>query len=307
MADREAYDDGRHGERHGRHHGEHRHRGESHHSERKHRASRRFSLRSKRDSMMRSESKSSGRRSSSMDSYNDADSWEPEGAVRLLRSDSADAGPPLPEELFERTDVSPDGTFYKEPRMVTHIADSTIEALTMFYRDFLPEKSAILDLCSSWTSHLPEDVHFSRVSGHGMNSEELRANTRLTDFVVQDLNQRPELPFPNATFDRILMVVSIQYLTLPVEVFIDSRRMLRPGGRVAIAISNRMFPTKAIKAFQVFEPKHRIELVGSYLRRAGFVNVQYVDKTPADGDPLWIVIGSKAVPRRSIVRLLTGR
>ncbi len=52
----------------------------------------------------------------------------------------------------------------------------------------------ILDLMSSWVSHLPPEVGYRRVVGLGMNEEELRRNPRLDEYVVQNLNREPELP-----------------------------------------------------------------------------------------------------------------
>lgn len=196
----------------------------------------------------------------------------------------------LPERLFAREDGSADALFYRQPRLVTHIDDATIGALTDFYAKFLPPASRVLDLMSSWVSHLP-DVEYARVAGLGMNAEELEANPRLTDCVVHDLNERPELPYEDDCFDRAVVAVSVQYLVRPIEVFADLKRVLAPGGRVAVAMSHRCFPTKAILAFRALPPNDRIRLVGSYLHRAGFVEINGVDRSPGNADPLWIVTG----------------
>ena len=70
----------------------------------------------------------------------------------------------FPTRFFERQDESPDALFYEQPRFVTHIDDSTIAALTAFYREFLPPQSRVLDLMSSWVSHLPA-TRYSHVEG----------------------------------------------------------------------------------------------------------------------------------------------
>jgi SAM-dependent methyltransferase len=173
---------------------------------------------------------------------------------------------------------------------VNHIDDATIAALTAWYREVLPPGGAILDLMSSWVSHLPEDVAFGRVAGLGMNREELAANPRLTEFCMQDLNSHPALPYESESFDAVLCAVSVQYLTHPVEVFADVSRVLRPGGISIVAMSHRCFPTKAVRAFHVLPRDGRFELVAAYHVHAGGFDVpECIDRSPQGADPLWIV------------------
>ena len=200
--------------------------------------------------------------------------------------------PAFPDRFFEREDEAPDSVFYREPRFVPHIDDDTIAALTAYYREFLPPGSRVLDLMSSWISHLPE-IDYARVAGLGMNHAELAANARLTDSVVQDLNADPYLPYEDAAFDRAVIAVSIQYLVRPLDVFRDLYRVLSPGARVAVAMSHRCFPTKAILAFRVLAPRDRVRLVASYLDHGGFVDIGFEDRSPASADPLWIVVGTR--------------
>jgi SAM-dependent methyltransferase len=201
----------------------------------------------------------------------------------------------LPPEFFRRQDESDDGAFYAVPRLVTHIDDVTIEALTRYYREILEPPHRILDLMSSWVSHLPEDIAYRRIAGLGMNAEELAANPRLDEAVVQDLNGKPTLPFDDAAFDAVLIAVSVQYLTRPFEVFAEVGRVLSPGGVCVVAMSHRLFPTKAIYAFRALSPDDRCRVVESYLRLgAGMEAVEFVDRSPASGDPLWIVVGRRS-------------
>lgn len=199
----------------------------------------------------------------------------------------------LPATMFQRQDNSPDPLFYQQPRLVTHIDDLTIAALTAFYRQFLPAGADVLDLMSSWISHLPEESNFNSVVGHGMNAEELAANPRLSEYLVQDLNATPALPFESERFDRACLVVSIQYLIKPVEVLREVHRTLRPGGKLCVAMSHRCFPTKAIVAFQQLSAADRVALVTEYFQRSGFVEVEYIDRSPEGADPLWLVVGTK--------------
>ena len=200
----------------------------------------------------------------------------------------------FPAEFFRRMDDSPDAAFYSVPRLVTHIDDATIAVLTQLYREVLPAGGAILDLMSSWVSHLPPDVDYARVAGLGMNRVELENNPRLTDHAVHDLNRQPELPYADASFDAVVNAVSIQYLTQPVEVYASVSRVLRPGGIAVVAMSHRCFPTKAILAWHACSPEERINLVHLYFEAAGgFETAFFADRSPAGADPLWVVLARR--------------
>jgi len=203
--------------------------------------------------------------------------------------------PELPAALFERIDVGDDLQFYEQPRFVTHIDDATIAALTDFYRERLAPGARVLDLMSSWVSHLPEDRTYASVVGHGMNAAELGHNPRLDAWHQQDLNADPRLPWPAQSFDAALIAVSIQYLTRPVEVLAELARLLAPGGEVIIAISHRCFPTKAIWAFRTLAPEERLRLIALFLQRAGgFEAAVFHDRSPEAADPLWILTARRA-------------
>jgi SAM-dependent methyltransferase len=203
----------------------------------------------------------------------------------------------LPDELFGRVDTSDDALFYQMPRLVAHIDPGTIAALTRYYADVLPPGARVLDLMSSWISHLPDAARYASVSGLGMNAEELAANPCLDVRIVHDLNRDPRLPFDTASFDAALIAVSVQYLIHPVEVFRDVARVLRPGGRLIVAMSHRCFPTKAIRAFHQLSAGDRIRLVAAYIENAGgFAEPEFVDRSPASEDPLWIVIATTLKP-----------
>jgi SAM-dependent methyltransferase len=203
--------------------------------------------------------------------------------------------PEFPAELFDRQDESPDESFYGSPRLVAHIDDATIHALTQFYRDHLSAGGNVLDLMSSWISHLPHELELGRVAGLGMNAQELAANRRLSEWTVHDLNRKPALPYADASFDAVLNAVSVQYLVDPVAVFASIFRVLRPGGLSIVAMSHRCFPSKAIRAFHIMSGVQRMEFVGGCHERAGFDDVRTLDRSPAGADPLWIVVATKAL------------
>lgn len=207
---------------------------------------------------------------------------------------AANQGGHIPANFFARQDESPDEHFYAAPRFETHIDDATIDALTDYYRAFIPAGARVLDLMSSWISHLPDEVAYSHVAGLGMNLEELEANERLDALCVQNLNERPELPYPDGSFDRALIVVSVQYLIRPIEVMRSIHDVLDRDGALCIAMSHRLFPTKAVAAFQQLPRKEWIQLVAYYVDQAGFADVAFEDRSPANADPLWLVTGRKS-------------
>jgi SAM-dependent methyltransferase len=204
--------------------------------------------------------------------------------------------PGLPPWAFEKEDTSPDAAFYEHPRFVTHIDDGAIATVTQLYRQTLPSGGAILDLMSSWVSHLPADVVYGSVTGLGMNEAELAANPRLSRRLVQDLNADPVLPLAGDAFDGAGLCVSVQYLQRPVAVFREVARVLRLGAPFVVTFSNRCFPTKAVAIWQSLSAPDQQRLVGAYMAEAGFSKI--ADHTPpprpADqpwGDPLWAVVG----------------
>ncbi len=204
------------------------------------------------------------------------------------------SGSKLPPELFRRQDETPDDRFYAEPRFVTHIDDATIVAVTEYYRETLRDGDRLLDLMSSWVSHLPAGAIYGKVMGLGMNRQELAANPRLDGFEVKDLNADPTLPFEDRCFDAVMIVVSIQYLTRPFEVFAEITRVLDDRGRCIVAMSHRLFPTKAIYAFQTLSLADRCRLIAAYMEQTGdIVDIESIDRSPAGADPLWIVTGRR--------------
>jgi SAM-dependent methyltransferase len=208
----------------------------------------------------------------------------------------------LPPDAFRRYDETPDEEFYKTPRLVTHIDDRAIAAVTQLYREFFPPGGEILDLMSSWISHLPPEVEYRRVIGLGMNEAELRRNERLDAYLVQNLNTNPRLPFAEAEFDGCGICVSIDYLTRPVEVLREVGRVLRVGGPTIISFSNRCFPSKAVAMWHRLDDRGRMRLVERYLEEAGnFDSIRSLDRSPRRmfSDPLYSVVGDSTGPYTS--------
>lgn len=205
--------------------------------------------------------------------------------------------PELPPEAFAKQDTGDDLSFYAPPRLVTHIDEGATAALTQAYRTLLPEGGRLLDLMSSWVSHLPSDRNYAEVVGHGMNAVELEANPRLTWSFVQNLNQKPLLPLADHAFDAALCCMGVQYLQQPLVVFAEVRRLLMPGSPYIVSYSNRCFPTKAVAIWRSLDIRGQAALVKVYLERAGFTDVsaQLLSDGTA-GDPLVAVIGHAPQP-----------
>ena len=214
--------------------------------------------------------------------------------MRHDRTNGADERPlpELPPDAFRKEDEDDDAAFYGPTRLVTHIDKAATLALAECYRAHLPTGGVLLDLMSSWISHLPPEKAFAEVIGHGMNAEELRANSRLSRSFVQDLNRTPGLPLDSYSCDAALCCVGVQYLQRPLEVFAEILRVLRPGAPFIVSFSNRCFPAKAVAIWRSLDDRGHAALVRLYLERAGFRDISA--KVLRDGfasDPLIAVTG----------------
>ncbi len=198
-------------------------------------------------------------------------------------------------DFFRRIDESDDELFYDSPRFVVHIDEHAIADVGEIYQSLLPKKGQILDLMSSWRSHLPRTLEAKRVVGLGLNRAEMEDNPTLTDVVIHNVNRDPRLPFDDASFDGGVMTVSVQYLTHPVEVFAEVGRVLRPHGPFIVTFSNRMFPTKAIALWQMATEQQRPEIVKRYFAEgSAFERIEVIDHSRRVGipcDPIWAVVG----------------
>jgi len=164
-----------------------------------------------------------------------------------------------------KLDTGSDGAFYGAPRLVNHVDDDFLRQLTQLYREKLPQEGGcVLDLMSSWVSHLPPEASYSKVVGHGMNAQELIRNRQLSEFFVRNLNEEPELKAKDGTFDAVVCCVSVQYMQYPERVFAEIYRVLKPGGVCIMSFSNRMFYQKAIAAWRDGTGYSRTQLVKQY-------------------------------------------
>lgn len=198
----------------------------------------------------------------------------------------------LPADAFDKQDDGDDLTFYAPPRLVTHIDEAAVSALTDYYGHVIPTNAVVLDLMSSWISHLPDALATAEVIGHGMNAVELQANAQLDRWFVVDLNVAPVLPLEHASIDVAMCCVGVQYLQRPVAVFAELRRVSRPSGIFAVSYSNRCFPTKAVRIWRSLDMAGQTRLIRLYMERSAFGSVETL--VLADGrigDPLVVVTG----------------
>jgi SAM-dependent methyltransferase len=203
-----------------------------------------------------------------------------------------------PAQKFRRFDEDDDSAFYSFPRRVVHIDDGAIAALTRLYATLVPSSGRVLDLMSSWRSHLPASFSGTAI-GLGLNAVEMAENPQLSAAVVHDLNREPKLPFVDAAFDAVVCAVSVQYLTRPLEVFQEVQRVLRAGSPFVVSFSNRCFPDKAVALWRATDDQEHVEVVTAYFEDSAesggtWAAVETFEHAPRQGDPLYAVWARRA-------------
>jgi ribonuclease HII/SAM-dependent methyltransferase len=222
-------------------------------------------------------------------------------------------------EPLRRLDERDDTIFYQDERFVEHIDETAVAALQTYLAtvvlvprddDDSPIRTtrSVLDVGASWTSHLQEDPATKDgrlvVVGIGMNGRELAANPVLSRRLVQDLNVKTTLPLDNDSFDVVLCQLTIDYLTRPVTVCKELRRVLKKkkndgavssSGTIHVVFSNRLFLQKAVENWTGRDDLDHVETVATYLHAAGFRNIEAQDLSVRNkrgsivGDPLYVV------------------
>lgn len=210
-----------------------------------------------------------------------------------------------PAQRF-KLDREDDAIFYRDPRFVHHLDDAFRERLTRLYRERIPPCATVLDLMSSWVSHLPDDIRYERVVGHGLNAQELAANPRLDSHWMQNFNIDQNLPLPDAFVDATLIVAGWQYLQYPEAIAAELLRITRPAGQVIVSFSNRMFFSKAPQIWTDSDDREHLDYVSEVLMAQGWnAPIQIAEPTRAtglkgligaQGDPFFSVIATKSRP-----------
>ena len=116
---------------------------------------------------------------------------------------------------------------------------------------------------------------------------------------LEDLNLEPRLPYADDSFDVCTLALSVQYLTRPLEVFQELRRVLRPGGMAVVAFSHRAFIEKAVKLWAEApeDGEGHAHVVCRYFQHGpqqGWHMLHTVDVSPRHGDPVWLVTAVKS-------------
>ena len=199
-----------------------------------------------------------------------------------------------------KSDISDDEIFYQQPRFVHHLSDSFRNRLTSLYSEYLLNHYIILDLMSSWVSHLPSNISYKKVIGHGMNEAELSSNERLDSFFVQNLNKKQNMPIEDSSVDVGLIVAGWQYLQYPEKVSLELSRVIKSDSLLIISFTNRAFWTKAPNIWTYSSEEKRIEYVTSVLISNGWriekiLNEKTQDKKlfgfySSESDPFFSVI-----------------
>jgi len=199
-----------------------------------------------------------------------------------------------------KLDASDDSLFYAEPRFVQHLDAAFRSRLTALYRQRIPPCAVVLDLMGSWVSHLPEEVRYQQVIGHGLNDQELAANPRLDRYWVQNLNRNQQLPLEDASVDAALIVAGWQYLQQPEPVAAELLRVVRPRGQVIVAFSNRMFFQKAPQVWTDGGDRDHLAYVARVLLAQGWGRPELIAESTTAAGPLgWI--GGKGDPFFAVV------
>ena len=180
----------------------------------------------------------------------------------------------------QKIDIVDDQIFYQQPRYVHHISNSFRTRLTSLYLDYLLNHHVILDLMSSWVSHLPSNIRYKKIIGHGLNEAELSSNKRLDSFWVQNLNKTQNMPIEDSSIDVGLIVAGWQYLQYPEKVSFELSRIIKSGSLLIISFTNRAFWTKSPSIWTNSTEGERINYVKNVLSTSGWcIEKTYVEKT----------------------------
>lgn len=175
---------------------------------------------------------------------------------------------------FSRTDENNDMLFYEKPRFTSHVDKKARLIISGIYGNILKDGMKVLDLMSSWQSHVPGHVDLDSLIGIGLNKEEMELNFQLNEHIVHNLNLNPILPFNNAEFDAVICSLSVEYLTKPFDIFDEIARILKPGGYFITTFSNRWFPPKVIRIWTELYEFERLGLVLEYFIKTNkFINL----------------------------------
>tara|TARA_Y100001968_G_scaffold289614_1_gene292759 strand:+ start:108 stop:752 length:645 start_codon:yes stop_codon:yes gene_type:complete len=200
-----------------------------------------------------------------------------------------------------KIDESDDSKFYLYPRFVYHFDGKFRKRLINLYSDLLQEDSVILDLMSSWDSHLP-NINFKRVIGHGLNLEELKRNKSLDSYWIQDLNRYQKLPLEDNSLDFCLLVAGWQYLQYPERIATEIFRVIKPGGKFIISFTNKAFWTKSPNIWVESSEEKRIDYVSNTLINSNW-KIDTVISEQSENNYLFKLLSTNCDPFYSIIAI----
>ncbi len=210
--------------------------------------------------------------------------------------------PILTDEQRSKLDESDDCYFYSNPRLVHHLDGPFRQRLTSLYQAEIPKDSVVLDLMSSWVSHLPSNVRYKKVIGHGLNEKELTTNKRLDSYWIQNLNTDFKLPLEDNSIDISLIVAGWQYLQYPEYISSELYRITNAKGKLIVSFSNRAFWDKSPKIWYEGDNRKHIEYVKSILSSQGWSNIRVIyEKTPSN--PIFNYLGITGDPFISVIAM----
>ena len=200
----------------------------------------------------------------------------------------------------DKTDISDDQIFYQNPRYCYHLSESFRKRLTNLYKEYICDHHIILDLMSSWVSHLPSYIQYKKIIGHGLNEAELASNERLDRFWVQNLNKKQSMPIEDSSIDVGLIVAGWQYLQYPEKVALELSRIIKSESLLIISFTNRAFWTKSPNIWTYSSEANRINYIIGVLTSNGWrieniLNEKTQDKKlfgfySSESDPFFSVI-----------------
>lgn len=180
-------------------------------------------------------------------------------------------------------DDSPAAVFHAEPRLVTHFDAAGTQAVAGIYGERLPQNGLLLEIGATWKTLLPPRFATQSLVGVGANEQEMLSNGRIDHALVQDLSRETRLPFPDAFFDGAFCTNTVGYLTRPLEVFAEVRRVLKPGAPFVIVWGRRGFDTRMVRIWREADDHRRFGIARSYF-----------ECSAREGKPGWGRIASAA-------------
>ena len=206
----------------------------------------------------------------------------------------------LTDRQRTKEDHDDDSLFYSQPRFAYHLDEAFRSRLSKLYSDYILDDSVVLDLMSSWVSHLPNNKKYKQVIGHGMNQAELERNKQLDSFWIQNLNLNQKLPFDDSTIDVCLMAAAWQYLQYPEDIAAELRRIIKRNGLLIVSFSNRAFWSKTPLIWRDGSDSQHINYIKAILTSEGWSKFTVVAETTSAkgirsffgqiGDPFFSII-----------------